>query len=111
MDRTHNTPTGSSQTALIDQDIAHIGRVMRPSLHGDLGGPIFPATYWRKRLFQLLDTGNLSHAQLRAVDSLLLQIDEFDASAIQPAWGAVAQQDLQPAARAANASPSAIGQI
>lgn len=111
MDRAHNTPTGSSQTALIDQDIAHIGRVMRPSLHGDLGGPIFPAAYWRKRLFQLLDTGNLSHAQLRAVDSLLLQIDEFDASAIQPAWDAVAQQDLRPAVCAANASSSAIGQI
>ncbi|MFP3565990.1 hypothetical protein [Paraburkholderia sp. SIMBA_030] len=111
MDRILNTPTGLSQTALIDQDIAHIGHVMQPSLQGDLGGPILPATYWRKRLFQLLDTGNLSHAQLRAIDSLLLQIDEFDASAIQPAWDTVAQHDLRPAARAVNASSPAIGQI
>lgn len=60
MKRTLITLTGSSQATLIDRDIAHIGRVMRPSLHGDLGGPILPATYWRKRLYQLLDSGHLS---------------------------------------------------
>ncbi|ANB71677.1 hypothetical protein [Paraburkholderia phytofirmans] len=80
MERTPITQTGSSQAALIDQDIAHIGRVMRPSLHGDLGGPILPTAYWRKRLHQLLDTGNLSHAQLCGVDSLLLQLDQFEAA-------------------------------
>ncbi|NPT57428.1 hypothetical protein [Paraburkholderia elongata] len=85
MERTLTTLTGSSQAALIDQDIAHIGRVMRPSLHGDLGGPILPPAYWRKRLHQLLDTGHLSHAQLCGVDSLLLQIDQFEANP-QPVW-------------------------
>ncbi|RKF36116.1 hypothetical protein [Paraburkholderia fungorum] len=85
MERTLIKLAGSTQATLIDQDIAHIGRVMRPSLHGDLGGPILPATYWRKRLHQLLDTGQLSHAQLCGVDSLLLQLDQFEASA-QPAW-------------------------
>jgi hypothetical protein len=44
---------------LIDQDIAHITRVMLPSLHGDLGGPILPSTYWRKRLHQLLEVEHL----------------------------------------------------
>ena len=62
---------------LIDQDIAHITRVMRPSLHGDLGGPILPPAYWRKRLYQLLDTEHLSKAQLCSIDSLLLQLEEF----------------------------------
>ncbi|MBB5542837.1 hypothetical protein A8H39_05325 [Paraburkholderia fungorum] len=84
MERTLITLTGSTQATLIDQDIAHIGRVMRPSLLGDLGGPILPAAYWRKRLHQLLDAGQLSHAQLCGVDSLLLQLDQFEASA-QPA--------------------------
>jgi hypothetical protein len=93
MDRTLITLSGSSQAALIDRDIAHIARVMRPSLHGDLGGPILPAAYWRKRLYQLLDAGNLSHAQLCTVDSLLLQIDQFEA---QPVWSAT----LAPAAAA-----------
>ncbi|MGF6768841.1 hypothetical protein P3T18_001311 [Paraburkholderia sp. GAS199] len=106
MERTLITLTGSSHAALIDQDIAHIGRVMRPSLHGDLGGSILPASYWRKRLHTLLDTGNLSHAQLCAVDSLLLQLDEFVASpdspfataasaTPEPAW-----EELAPAAQA-----------
>lgn len=63
---------------LIDQDIAHITRVMLPSLHGDLGGPILPSTYWRKRLHQLLEVEHLSKAQLCSVDSLLLQLDDFD---------------------------------
>ncbi|CAE6700115.1 hypothetical protein [Paraburkholderia haematera] len=94
MERTLTALTGSTQTALIDQDIAHIWRVMRPSLHGDLAGPILPPTYWRKRLHQLLDTGNLSHAQLCGVDSLLLQLDEFEAS-VPPAWN-----ELAPAAAA-----------
>src|ERR1700744_1953644 len=91
MDRTPNTLSGSSQATLIDGDIAHIARVMRTSLHGDLAGPILPPTYWRKRLHALLDTGHLSHAQLCTVDSLLLQIDQFEA---QPVWSAA----LAPAA-------------
>ncbi len=85
MDRTLNTLAGSSHAALIDSDIAHIARVMRVSLHGDLAGPILPATYWRKRLYQLLDTGHLSHAQLCTVDSLLLQLGQFEAEP-PPAW-------------------------
>ena len=63
---------------LIDQDIAHITRVMLPSLHGDLGGPILPSNYWRMRLHQLLEVEHLSKAQLCSVDSLLLQLDDFD---------------------------------
>lgn len=98
MKRTLITLTGSSQATLIDRDIAHIGRVMRPSLHGDLGGPILPATYWRKRLYQLLDSGHLSHAQLCTVDSLLLQIDQFEA---QPVWSAA----LAPPAAALSQPP------
>ncbi|CAG4899904.1 hypothetical protein [Paraburkholderia saeva] len=62
---------------LIDQDIAHITRVMRPSLHGDLGGPILPPTYWWQRLYRLLDTDHLSKSQLCSIDSLLLQLEEF----------------------------------
>ncbi|WNC88892.1 hypothetical protein RI103_14495 [Paraburkholderia sp. FT54] len=89
MDRTPITLSGSSQTALIDRDVAHIARVMRPSLRGDLGGPILPAAYWRKRLYELLDAGNLSHAQLCTVDSLLLQIDQYEAEP-QLAWDALA---------------------
>ncbi len=73
---------------LIDQDIAHITRVMRPSLHGDLGGPILPATYWRQRLYRLLDGEHLSKAQLCSIDSLLLQLEEFVRAGIPQRAGA-----------------------
>jgi hypothetical protein len=72
------TPSYTLSATLIDQDIAHIRRVMQPSLTGDLGGPILPPAYWRKRLHQLLDSERLSHAQLCAVDSLLLQLDQYN---------------------------------
>ncbi|MCG5075753.1 hypothetical protein [Paraburkholderia tagetis] len=61
-------------SSLIDQDIAHIRRVMPLSLSGDFGGPILPASYWRKRLHQLLDTGHVNKGQLADIDSLLVQI-------------------------------------
>lgn len=86
MNRTFSAPNGSSQAALIDQDIAHIARVMRPSLHGDLDGSILSADYWRQRLYKLLDASNLSRAQLCAVDSLLLQLDNFGASSQVLQW-------------------------
>lgn len=83
MDHTITYPAGSSMTTFIDKEISHIGRVMRPSLQGDLGGPILPATYWRKRLNHLLDAQHLTQAQLFAVDSLLLQLDRFDQNCVQ----------------------------
>jgi hypothetical protein len=96
MERTLVTLPGSSQAMLVDRDIAHLGRVMRPSLHADLGGPILPVTYWRKRLYQLLDSGNLSRAQLCTVDSLLLQLDEFASEPVWNATGPAAARSQQP---------------
>lgn len=85
MDDTLTTLSGSSQATLIDRDIAHIGRVMYVSLRGDFGGPILPASYWRKRLNALLESGHLSPAQFGKVDSLLLQLDQFEAMP-HPEW-------------------------
>ncbi|WMY10875.1 hypothetical protein P3F88_29785 [Paraburkholderia phenoliruptrix] len=62
-----------------DQDIAHIARVMMPSLIGDFDGPILPAEYWRRRLHELLEGTHLTRAQLCALDSLLLQLDDLEA--------------------------------
>ncbi|MEM5437944.1 hypothetical protein [Paraburkholderia diazotrophica] len=63
---------------LIDQEIAHISRVMWPALLGDLGGPILSSDYWRKRLHALLDAPAVTKAQLCALDSLLLQLDDYE---------------------------------
>ena len=71
-------------STLIDEDIAHIGRVMPASMHGDFGGAILPAAYWRKRLFALLGRDHLSKPQLCAIDTLLLQLEHLDASELEP---------------------------
>jgi hypothetical protein len=63
---------------LIDQEIAHLARVMKPSLCGDLGGPILPPEYWRKRLHALLDLHHVTKTQLTSIDALLLQLDALD---------------------------------
>ena len=81
MDTLRPLPAGHLMSSLIDQDIAHIRRVMPLSLSGDLGGPILPASYWRKRLHQLLDTVHLNKAQLRGIDALLLQLDRLEVEA------------------------------
>jgi len=67
---------------LLDQDIAHIARVMKPSLCGDFGGPILPSEYWRKRLYSLLDAHHVTKTQLCSIDDLLLQLDELDATVL-----------------------------
>jgi hypothetical protein len=66
---------------LIDQDIAHIARVMRPSLHGDGGTSILSTAYWRKRLHRLLDAHHVTKAQLCAIDSLLIELDDCERNA------------------------------
>jgi hypothetical protein len=63
---------------LIDQEIAHISRVMWPSLLGDMGGTILTSEYWRMRLNTLLDAPSLTKVQLCALDSLLLRLDHYD---------------------------------
>jgi hypothetical protein len=67
---------------LIDQDIAHIKRVMKLSLCEDFGGPILPAEYWRKRLYDLLDAHHVTNTQLCSIDDLLLQLDDLDAAVL-----------------------------
>ena len=62
---------------LIDQEIAHIMRVMVPSLLTEATVPILSFDYWHKRLSNLLDTAQLSHAQFRTVDSLMTQLERL----------------------------------
>lgn len=68
----------------IDEGIAHIARVMKPALYGEVVGFYLSSDYWRQRLYRILDTTHLNNAQLRAVDSLLLELDEFDRSTRTP---------------------------
>jgi hypothetical protein len=63
----------------VEQEIAHIARVMPPSLAGDFEMPVMGVAYWRKRLYTLLRQNHLTHVQLGTVDTLLRQLDGFEA--------------------------------
>jgi len=92
MDSDRPIPAGYHVSSLIDQDIAHIRRVMPLALSGDLAGPILPSHYWRKRLHNLLDTGYVNKGQLGEIDSLLRALDEYDLKALHAAVPAEGQQ-------------------
>ncbi|MFC4707938.1 hypothetical protein ACFPAA_30505 [Paraburkholderia caffeinitolerans] len=79
-------------SGLLDQDIAHIRRVMPLSLSGDLGGPILSPSYWRTRLHRLLDTGHVNKGQLADIDSLLLQIALHELNVASAAVAATAKR-------------------
>ncbi len=63
----------------VELEIAHIARVMPPSLTGDFETPVMGVSYWRKRLHTLLKQNHLTHVQLATVDMLLRQLDGFEA--------------------------------
>lgn len=63
----------------VEQEIAHIARVMPLSLTGDFEMPVMGVAYWRKRLHTLLKQNHLTHVQLATVDTLLRQLDGFEA--------------------------------
>lgn len=62
----------------VEQEIAHIERVMPLSLAGDFEEPVMGVEYWRNRLHTLLKQNHLTHAQLATVDTLLRQLDNFE---------------------------------
>ncbi|WP_322105885.1 hypothetical protein [Paraburkholderia sp. J41] len=98
MDTPRLLPAGYLMSNLIDQDIAHIRRVMPLSLSGDLGGPILPPSYWRQRLHRLLDTGLINKGQLCEIDSLLLIVDlhELNVASAAAAAGKMAAMRRSP---------------
>ncbi|POR49701.1 hypothetical protein B0G62_1107 [Paraburkholderia eburnea] len=61
----------------IDQEIAHIMRVMVPSLLTDGTVPILSVEYWHRRLSNLLDSAQLSQTQFRTIDSLMTQLERL----------------------------------
>ncbi|MFD1559765.1 hypothetical protein ACFSHT_29685 [Paraburkholderia silviterrae] len=64
---------------LLDQEIAHITHAVRFSLCRAADETVLPAPYWRRRLNQLLASQHLTKAQLAAIDSLLRELDTYEA--------------------------------
>ncbi|WP_244306076.1 hypothetical protein [Paraburkholderia lacunae] len=63
----------------MDEDIAHVARVMVPSLSAFRGEPVLSPAYWRRRLEQFLDVFHLTDSQVSAVGRLLRELDRFEA--------------------------------
>src|ERR1700754_4144411 len=68
---------GSRMT--MDEDIAHVARVMAPSLRAFRGQPVLPPAYWRKRLQRIQDEFPWTAMQRFQVTGLLGELDRFEA--------------------------------
>lgn len=63
----------------MDEDIAHVARVMVPSLSAFRGEPVLQPAYWRKRLERILDACHLTESQSATIGRLLRELDRFEA--------------------------------
>lgn len=63
----------------MDEDIAHVARVMVPSLSAFRGEPVLQPAYWRKRLERILDACHLTESQRATIGRLLRELDRFEA--------------------------------
>lgn len=63
----------------MDEDIAHVARVMAPSLRAFRGEPVLPPAYWRKRLQRIQDEFALTELQTFQIERLLGELDRFEA--------------------------------
>ncbi|HEX3635950.1 MAG TPA: hypothetical protein VHV99_10745 [Paraburkholderia sp.] len=63
----------------MDEDIAHVARVMAPSLRAFRGEPVLPPAYWRKRLQRIQDEFPLTQLQTFQIKHLLGELDRFEA--------------------------------
>jgi hypothetical protein len=68
---------GSCMT--MDEDIAHVARVMAPSLRAFRGEPVLQPAYWRKRLQRIQDAFPLTQLQTFQIERLLGELDRFEA--------------------------------
>ncbi len=63
----------------MDDDIAHVSRVMAPSLTAFRGEPVLAPSYWRKRLQRIQEEFPLTAMQWFQVKDLLGELDRFEA--------------------------------
>ena len=63
----------------MDEDIAHVARVMAPSLRAFRGEPVLQPAYWRKRLQRIQDEFPLTTLQTFQIERLLGELDRFEA--------------------------------
>lgn len=63
----------------MDEDIAHVARVMVPSLSAFRGEPVLQPAYWRRRLQRIQNEFRLTETQASQIQHLLGDLDRFEA--------------------------------
>ncbi|WP_258879172.1 hypothetical protein [Paraburkholderia sp. BL6669N2] len=63
----------------MDEDIAHVARVMVPSLSAFRGEPVLQPAYWRRRLQRIQSEFRLTEMQASQIQHLLGDLDRFEA--------------------------------
>jgi hypothetical protein len=64
----------------IDEEIAHIMRATAPSLALGTTPAVFSFDYWYQRLCALLDSTQLTQAQFRTIDALMVELEAIQAA-------------------------------
>ena len=64
----------------MDEDIAHVARVMVPSLSAFRGEPVLQPAYWRRRLHRIQNEFRLTETQASQIQHLLRDLDSFEAT-------------------------------
>jgi hypothetical protein len=73
--RIYSIPTGSTRRAMVEHDLAHIESVLLRASDDVLENTALPPPYWRERLRQIRDGGQLLETQLKRINALLLVLD------------------------------------
>jgi len=66
----------------MDEDIAHVARVMVPSLSAFRGEPVLQPAYWRRRLQRIQSEFRLTETQTLQIQHLLGDLDRFEAESL-----------------------------
>lgn len=77
MMRTYFIPAGSTRRAMVEHDLAHIEHVLLRTSENVLESTALPPIYWRERLRQIRDGGQLLEPHLEKINALLLLLDRW----------------------------------
>jgi hypothetical protein len=75
--RTNLIPACSTRRAMVERDLAHIEYVLLHASNDVLESTVFPPVYWRERLRQIKDGGQLLEPHLEKIHALLQLLDRW----------------------------------
>jgi hypothetical protein len=71
---------GAVARCLLENDIAHVKKLLPLSLMVYDADWLLDSAYWRRRLHQILRQNHLSKSNLQSIDALIAILDRFEAT-------------------------------